>query len=105
MHDLMGSERVSSGQQQAVPFKNRQAIQQNPQMSGRQPVQAHREAGVMSCRSHSRRACGPSSRRSRGHMLTRDSQWTNRSRSSRCASARSEEFHAPGMIFASAAEA
>jgi hypothetical protein len=35
------------------------------------------------------RACGPSSRLSRGHMLTDESRWTNRSRSSRGASARS----------------
>ena len=42
--------------------KTGKTVQQHPQVSGRQPVQAHREVGVMSCRSHSRRACGPSSR-------------------------------------------
>ena len=46
--------------------------------AGVMPVQAHREAGVMSCRSHSRRACGPSSRRNRGHMLTSDPRCTSR---------------------------
>jgi len=42
----MGPERVPSGQQQAVPFEDRQAIQQYPQVNGTQPLQAHREAGV-----------------------------------------------------------
>jgi hypothetical protein len=45
---------------------------------GRQPLQAHRQAVVISFRSHSRRACGPRSRRKRGHMLTSDSRCTNR---------------------------
>ena len=92
VQDLMCSECVSSGQQQAVPLKDRQPVQQDSQVSGRQPVQAHREADEISCRSHSRRACGPSSRRNRGHMLTSDSRGTNCSRSSRCASARSSAY-------------
>ncbi len=92
MQDLMGPERIPSGQQQAVPFEDGQTIQQRPEVSRRQTVQAHREDGVLSCRSHSRRACGPSSRRNRGHMLTSDSRCTNRSRSSRCASARSNAY-------------
>jgi len=59
---------------------------------GWQPFQAHRQAVVISFRSHSRRACGPRSRRKRGHMLTSDSRCTNRSRSSRCASASSSAY-------------
>jgi hypothetical protein len=69
----MGPERVPSSQQQAVLLEDRQTIQQHPQVSGRQPVQAHREAGVMSCRSHSGRACGPSSRRNLGRLV----EWTD----------------------------
>ena len=59
-----------------------------------QPLQAHRTATASSCASHARRACGPSSRRSRGHMLTNDSGCTNRSRSSRWASASSRAYSA-----------
>jgi len=72
--------------------RRRAGIQQYPQVSGGQSVQAHRQAVVISFRSHSRRACGPRSRRKRGHMLISDSRCTNRSRSSRCASASSSAY-------------
>jgi hypothetical protein len=38
VHDLMGPERVPSGQQQAIPFENRQAVKQDLQMGRRKPV-------------------------------------------------------------------
>jgi hypothetical protein len=66
--------------------------QQRHAAAASEAIQAHREAGVMSWRSHSRRACGPSSRRSRGHMEISDSRCTNRSSSSRGASARSSAY-------------
>jgi hypothetical protein len=80
MQDLMNPEGISPGQQQAVALEDGQAIKQDSQVSCRQPVQAHRQAVVISFRSHSRRACGPRSRRNRGHMPTSDSRCTNRSR-------------------------
>ena len=40
--DLMSPERISSWQHQAVAFEDGQAIQQYPQVSGGQPLQAHR---------------------------------------------------------------
>ena len=48
-------------------------VQQNAHMVSRQTVQVHRRAVASNCRSHARRACGPSNRRNRGHMLTSDS--------------------------------
>src|SRR5690242_19700180 len=90
--DLMSPEGIATRQQQAVAFEDGQAIKQHSQVSGGQPLKAHRQAVVISFRSHSLRACGPRSRRKRGHMLTSDSRCTNRSRSSRCASASSSAY-------------
>jgi hypothetical protein len=58
MQDLMSPESITPGQQQAVAFEDGQAIKEHSQVSGGQPLQAHRQAVVISFRSHSRRACG-----------------------------------------------
>ena len=89
VQDLMGPECVPSGQQQPVLLEDAQAIQQHAHVASRQPVQAHCRGAGISSFSHARRACGPSSRRNCGHILTSDSECRNRSRSSRWASASS----------------
>ena len=94
MQDLMRPERISACQQQSMPFEDGQPVQRNAHMVSWQPVQVHRGAVASNCRSHARRACGPSNRRNRGHMLTSDSRCKNRSRSSRWASARSRAYSA-----------